>query len=125
MKKALISLLIFFAMFINTSSLTFAADTELFQFCNQNPSASVCADRTSTNPILHVIKVATNIIAAVAGVAAVIMIIASGIRMITSGGNQEAVSNARKRMTSAVIGIAIIALSWIIVSFAISQFIKT
>ncbi len=105
-------------------ALVSADDSQLFDFCKKFPTAAPCHDRTPDNPVLHVIQVATSIIAVIVGIAAVIMIIVSGIRMITSGGNQEAVASARKRITSAIIGLVIVALSWTIINFAIDNFIK-
>lgn len=105
-------------------SLAYASDSSLFGFCNKYPTAAPCQDRTNANPVLHVIQVATAIIAIIVGIAAVIMIIVSGIRLITSGGNQEAVANARKRITSAIIGLVIVALSWTIINFVIDNLIK-
>ncbi len=55
-----------------------------------------------------------------AGLAALIIIIYSGFRYITSRGNQEQIDSAKKSMTYAIIGIVVIFLSFFIVSF-ISQ----
>ncbi len=50
----------------------------------------------------------------VAGVLAVIMIIVSGIMWVISGGNKEMVTSAKKRIEQAVIGLAIISTSYVI-----------
>lgn len=106
--------------------VTASADVLLDESCKLNPGASICKDKnTQKNPVINVISVATNIIAVFAGVIAVIMVIVSGIQMITSGGNQENIANARRRLVAALIGVAIIALSWTIISFVINNLIKT
>lgn len=104
----------------------FADDKDIFAACKVNPNATICKEQgTKKNPVINVIRVATNIIAVFAGVIAVIMVIVSGIQMITSGGNQENIANARRRLVAALIGVAIIALSWTIISFVINNLIKT
>lgn len=105
-----------------------AADVILDPACKATPNAEICQKReenTKTNPLLKVIRVAVNIVAAVAGVIAVIMVIVSGIQLITSSGNQENITNARRRLVAALVGVVIIALSWTIISFVISNLIKT
>lgn len=51
----------------------------------------------------------------VSGVATAFFIVLSGIRFITSGGDQERVAGARKSVTFAVIGLSIIILSFVII----------
>lgn len=68
---------------------------------------------------------ASNIIAIVAGIGAVIMIIIGGIQFIASAGNAESAAKARKRITAGVIGIAIVVLAWAIVQFVVDHLIKT
>lgn len=113
-----------------------ADDSQVFAACDQGVSNSkaanstICQDRNAqkaagTNPVNHVINVAATILATIAGLAAVIVIIVSGLRMITSGGNSEKVSAARGRLLTAVIGLIIIALAWSIITFATNRLIKT
>ncbi|MCL5439151.1 MAG: pilin [Patescibacteria group bacterium] len=52
-----------------------------------------------------------------AGVVAVIIVIISGIKFITSGGDQKQVEGAKKTLTYAIIGLVIILLSYFIISF--------
>lgn len=88
-----------------------------------DPTSSICTNPGSGDPVVHVIHVAAGIIALLAGVIAVIIIIVSGISMITSAGNTESVSNARKRLTGAIIGLVIVALAYLIVTFLIDKLI--
>lgn len=108
-------------------SVALAADNNLFSVCD-NPDAAnsaFCKSKgTTNNPVIHVIKVATDIVAILTGIAAVILIIISGLTLITSGGNSEAVANARKRIVNVVIGVVIVALAWTIVTFATDKLIK-
>ena len=57
-----------------------------------------------------------NFLLSIAGIIAVIMIIVSGLKMVSSAGNTDAVENAKKGLTAAVIGLIIVVMSKIIVS---------
>lgn len=112
-----------------------------------NPFSSVCSNGNaggsptcqqnsgqngkSTNPAVTTIETAVNIIATVAGIAAVIIIIVSGFQFITAGGavpgqrsgDPNKIKSARATLTGAVIGLIIIALAWTIVTFVANHFI--
>ena len=111
------------------------AKTEAFNFfksgndqiCSGEASASpVCKKpaNPNKNPVVDIIQTATSIVALLAGVLAVIMIIISGFTLVTSGGNPEAVTNSRKRITNAIIGLVIVALAWAIIRFVTDTIIK-
>lgn len=133
--KSLILILCVLAPMAMTSPAVYADDSKLFAACQQlaqqnkdnkdyKPSAICASQGTTKNPVNHILHVATDIIALLTGVAAVILIILSGISMITSSGNSEAVGNARKRIVNALIGLVIVALAWTIISFATDKLIK-
>lgn len=63
-----------------------------------------------------IIKNLINAALVLAGVAALILIIFSGFKFITSKGDQQAVADARKTLTYAVIGLFIIFLSFFLVN---------
>jgi hypothetical protein len=122
-------LIVIFAAFIAMlfPLTAMADDSALFSACNsQTQNSPVCRSQgTKTNPVNHIIKVATDIVALVTGLAAVIIIIVGGLTMVTSAGNAEAVANSRKRITYAIVGLAIVSLAWVIISFTIDRLIKT
>jgi ABC-type Fe3+ transport system permease subunit len=106
---------------------------------SQNAAASpACHQNTQqngsdTNPTLDIIKTATNIIALIAAIGAVIMIVISGFMFVTAGGaspgqrsgDPNKVKGARTTLTNALIGLIIIALAWTIVTFVANHLIKT
>ncbi|MBI2022235.1 hypothetical protein HYS97_00060 [Candidatus Daviesbacteria bacterium] len=53
-------------------------------------------------------------------VLAVIFLMFSGIQMITSGGDSEKLTQARRRMTFAIVGLTIVLLAFLIVSIILS-----
>lgn len=59
----------------------------------------------------------TNIVAIVAGAAAVILVIVGGIRFMTAGGDANKAAEARKTVTGALIGMAVIVLGRTIIFY--------
>jgi len=57
----------------------------------------------------------------IVGVAAVIMIILSGLRYITSGGDASKVGAAKSSLIYALIGLVIVALAQVIVHFVFAK----
>lgn len=90
-------------------------------------ASSTCADAgkqtgaDKDNPVIKTLGWATKVISLVVGFVAIILIVVSGLNMITSAGNAEGVASARKRLTGAVIGVALASLAWIIASYVINQ----
>jgi hypothetical protein len=62
-----------------------------------------------------------NILSIVAGVVAVIVIIYSGLKYMTSGGEQAKVANAKSTLLYAVIGLAVAALTQLMVRFVLGR----
>jgi len=65
--------------------------------------------------IMDVIESITDWVLGIAGALAVLFIIISGIRYITSAGNQNLQEAAKKNLTSAIIGLVIVLLAFVIV----------
>jgi hypothetical protein len=111
------------------------------QTCNSSTNSSpTCQQAQSqggqnTNRITgtkSIIQAAANIIALITGIAAVIMIIISGIRFITAGGttpgqrsgDPNAIKSAQATLTAAIVGLVIVALAWTITRFITDNLIK-
>lgn len=73
---------------------------------------------TSVNQLITLI---INTFSLVIGVVAVIMIMVSGFRYITSGGDANKVSGAKNTLVYAVIGLVVVALAQVIVRFVIGK----
>jgi hypothetical protein len=73
---------------------------------------------TKINDIVHTI---VNLLSAVVGIVAVIMIIVGGFRYITSGGNDTSVTSAKNTILYAIIGLVVVALAQLIVRFTLSK----
>lgn len=97
--------------------------------CNPGGAAygtSVCNDvntqaSSGNNVVLSLIKDAINILSFLVGAAAIIIIIISGIRFVTSGGEANAVAKAKSGLMAAVIGVVIVALAKTIVILVLDK----
>lgn len=112
-------------LFVGTPAL---AASDLFQGvdCSKAPGSAVCTDSksSSSNPLTGnggiIIKVA-NIISIIAGVAAVIVIIVSGLKFITAGGEASQIATARSSLIGAIIGLVVIVLARSIIGLIIGR----
>lgn len=95
-----------------------AANTSASSTCQEAASQTANKD---DNPVIKTLGWATKVISLIIGFVAIILIVVSGLNMITSAGNAENVASARKRLTGAVIGLALASLAWIIASYVINQ----
>ena len=91
---------------------------------NGGGNSAVCQNNSTTNPLVGpnglLLKV-SEIIALIAGVAAVIVILISGLSFITSGGDPAKAQKARGAMIGALVGLVIIVLAESIIGFVLSR----
>lgn len=99
----------------------------VLQVCNRKPNAAVCKDKKANgnpNPIYGkdgILTEAINIVSILIGVAAVIMIIIGGLKMITSGSNPQDVTSARETIIYAVVGLIVASSAQLLVRFVLSK----
>jgi len=96
------------------------ADTPQQEVCKGVGAAtgSGCASSVS---LTKVIRNVINIFSIVVGIVAVIMIIISGFKFVTAGGDTGNVTSARQTLLYAVVGIVVTALSQFIVWFVLNN----
>jgi hypothetical protein len=75
----------------------------------------------SSSGVTSLASTIVNVLSFVVGVVAVIMIIVSGFRFMTSGGDSSKVASARTALVYALIGIAIAALAQVLVKFVLNS----
>ena len=98
------------------------ADTAQQTVCSTLGAGSDCtADPHGSVDIGSVIKAIVNILSYVIGVVAVIMVMVSGFRYVTSGGDSSKVSGAKNTLVYAVVGLVVAALAQVIVKFVLSK----
>ena len=87
-------------------------------------SSTVCQDNSTTNPLVGsnglLLKISA-VIALIAGVAAVIVILISGLSYITSGGDPAKAQRARGALVGALVGVVVIVLAESIIGFVLSR----
>ncbi|CAN5341252.1 hypothetical protein BH09PAT4_BH09PAT4_08600 [soil metagenome] len=87
--------------------------------------SAVCQDKSASgNPLTGsngaIMKIA-NIVAAIAGVAAVITIVLAGLKFITSNGEANEIAGARKAVITAIIGLVVIAVARLIIGLVVGN----
>jgi len=83
--------------------------------------STTCNPAAAPGTVSDTIKSIINVLSAVAGAAAVIMIIVGGFRYVTSAGNPEGAKSARNTILYAVVGLVVIALAQLIVHFVLNK----
>lgn len=86
--------------------------------------STLCSDSPSTDPIAGpngIIAKINNIVTTVAGVAAVIMIIISGLLFVTAGGDPKRVETARNTIIFSIVGLVVIVLARFIIEFVVGK----
>jgi hypothetical protein len=87
----------------------------------EHPGQCSLAGNEATSKINNMVHTIVNLLSAVVGIVAVIMIIVGGFRYITSGGNDTSVTAAKNTILYAIIGLVVVALAQIIVRFTLSK----
>ncbi|MBX4188668.1 pilin [Candidatus Saccharibacteria bacterium] len=85
------------------------------------PGSCAAASSDATTKINDIVHTVVNLLSALVGIVAVIMIIIGGFRYITSGGNDTSVTAAKNTILYAIIGLVVVALAQIIVRFTLSK----
>jgi hypothetical protein len=110
---------VFMASAVLITAPVFAVDTTGAIKCGANAAAGAdCSAAPSSNLNGTVIAI-INVLSAIAGVAAVVMIIVAGFRYITSGGKQESITAAKNGLLYAIVGLVIAALAQVIARFVL------
>lgn len=105
----------------STAPALVAADTPQQVVCNTLGSNPNCS-KTPANSISinDVIRTVVNLLSFFVGLAAVIMIIVSGYKYVTAGGDSNKVSNAKNTLIYALIGLVVAALAQGLVKFVLT-----
>lgn len=80
-----------------------------------------CTPTSGVSDINTVIRTGLRIFQTIVGLIAVIMMVTAGLRFVTSGGDPTKVTSARNTLLYGSIGIIVVALSEVIIQFALNQ----
>ncbi len=101
---------------------SFTANSEGSNAAESTPCKDVkTQNSSSSNPIVSIIKAAIDIVSKVVGMAAVIGIIVSSIRLIIANGDSNSVASARTGLLYSLIGVAVTVLAQVIVAFVLKD----
>lgn len=92
--------------------------------CGKASDSTVCSTTPGGDPVSGpngIIHKVTMIIATIAGIAAVIVMVTGGITYITSNGEADAVSRAKKTIIFAAVGLVVIVLGQTIINLVLSR----
>lgn len=98
--------------------------------CNGGGGSAVCQDKNvgSNDPLVEKMRAITNIVAYAGGAAAIVVILVSAIKFITSGSDVSTgartdtdVENARRALGNAAIGLAVIILGRTLILYVLSK----
>jgi hypothetical protein len=91
------------------------------EFTDNPTDQCAAAGSDATSQINNIVHTIVNLLSAIVGIVAVIMIIVGGFRYITSGGNDTSVTSAKNTILYAIIGLVVVALAQLIVRFTLSK----
>lgn len=96
-----------------------SAQTAADEVCSGIASASGSGCNGSNATLNNVIRNVINIFSVVIGIVAVVMIMVSGFKFITAGGDSGKVGSAKTTLTYAIVGLVIVGLAQAIVRFVL------
>lgn len=73
------------------------------------------------NRVYGVVKAVVNLLSVIVGIAAVIMVIVSGFKYVTSAGDSNRIASAKNTLIYAIVGLIIVALAQFIVRFVLGE----
>lgn len=120
MKKLLLVGAVLLGMLSMSAPAT--AFAPLGKACEANGNQSAACSTTGQNPVTGadgVLAKATRLISVIAGVAALILIVVSGLFYVTSDGDPSKISSAKSTLIGAIIGLVIVAIAQGLITFVI------
>ncbi len=85
-----------------------------------DPNNSTCSS-ASGSALTNIVAFVLNILSAIVGFAAVVMIIVAGLKFITANGDSGSITTARNTILYAVVGLIIVASSQVLVHFVLQR----
>jgi hypothetical protein len=126
-KKFLLSLIILIYPIIMLAPQGVSAFSPFQGDCSGGSAngSAICTDGSKTsNPISGssgILYKITILVAFISGIVAIILIIVSAIKFMTSGGDTQKVSSAKNSLVNTIIGLVIITLAASIISFVVGR----
>ncbi|MBX4205161.1 MAG: hypothetical protein KW788_03185 [Candidatus Doudnabacteria bacterium] len=111
------------ALSIAIMAAPMVAGAQVRSVCSSAGGTGLLCTFGGANTISGLILAVINIILALAGLIAVLVLIIGGFRYVTSFGNEEVTGQAKKMILNAILGIIIIILAFVIVQVVQNLFL--
>lgn len=116
-KYLFFSLILFITLLISTTPYVYGAQDFRFEQPAGLGLQAGIKDKAHAEPLVQtIVSNVLTIFFAVGGLGVVVYFVWGSVDWIFSGGDKEKVSNARKKMTNAIIGLALLSLSFVIIN---------
>ncbi len=92
-------------------------DASQTDICNEEKNAG----KGKTNPVITGLKIAITITSIIVGISSVIVLIISGMNMITANGDAQKVAKARTSIIYALVGLVVTVLAVTVVAFVLNK----
>jgi uncharacterized protein (DUF2345 family) len=124
MKRLLVIITTLLCLAVPATAAAYSPLTDACGAGNGAAGSAACTSNTGADPISGKNGILTKVslvLASIAGIAAIIIIMLSGFRYITSSGDSQKAASARNGILGAAVGLAIIAGAEGIVLFVVSK----
>ena len=128
LKMTFLSLALIFSSLLVTLSFTQTASAQLSQGSKEAACKGANLSNTdgscgtgNARKIEDTIKFIINLLSFVVGVAAVVVMILSGLKFITAGGDANSISQAKNGIIYAIVGLIVAALAQVIVRYVLAK----
>jgi len=119
--KLFFKILLFFTVSISILGLSFLFDINLIQASSGGYGLDQVPSELPRDDIATIIVRIVNYVVGLVGIILLVMLIYGGVMYMTSAGSEEQAKKAKSVLTYAIIGIVIIALSFLITQFIVSM----
>lgn len=117
---ATLTLLAPVSAFAQTGSFAQASADDACQALKDfNPDDKGCGD--AQDGVNSIIRTAITLLSIIAGIIAVIMLIVSGLKFITSEGDASKAASARQSLIYAIVGLVVVVVAQVIVRFVLGN----
>ena len=101
---------------VSILAITLLPNVAFAQIGSVKPPTAGLSTKSFAEMVLGIVNVALGFVTVIA----LAVIIYGGFRWMTAGGNEESVGEAKKILTAGIIGLVVILIAWVLITFASS-----
>lgn len=103
---------------VSILAITLLPNVAFAQLGSVKPPTAGMSTRTFGEMVIGIVNVALGFVTVIA----LAVIIYGGFRWMTAGGNEDSVGEAKKILTAGIIGLVIVLIAWVIITFVSTTF---